>query len=93
MKIGRGGHHNHNQLGRSGEYNSCQQKVSLVTNSSRDKLKASGGDSHCNNSRCTSWGDDANSNGTLEDEVVTVVMISIIPQHVVSTIVVIAIIQ
>ena len=63
MKIRRGGHHIHNQLGQSGEYNSCQQKESVVTNSSRDKLNASGGDSHCNNSRCTSWGDYANSNG------------------------------
>ena len=74
-KIQRGGHNiqkdlresgesNSCQQQQSGESNSCQQQQSVVTNSSRNKLNASGGDSHNNNSRCTSRGDYGNNNGT-----------------------------
>ena len=62
-KIRRGGHNIQKDLRKSGEYNSCQQQRSVVTNSSRNKLNASGGDSHKNNSRCTSRGDYGNNNG------------------------------
>ena len=62
-KIQRGGHNIQKDLRESGESNSCQQQQSVVTNSSRNKLNASGGDSHKNNSRCTSRGDYGNNTG------------------------------
>ena len=64
MKNVRGGHHIPNQLGWGGEYKNGQRhKESGATNSSTDKLKASGGNSHRNNDTYQAWGDDANSNG------------------------------
>ena len=62
-KIQRGGHNIQKDLRESGESNSCQQQQSVVTNSSRNKLNASGGDSHKNNSRCTSRGDYGKNTG------------------------------
>ena len=64
VKNVRGGHHITNQLGWDKKNKNGERlKEGGATNSSTDKLKALGGDSHRNNNTYQAWGDDANSNG------------------------------